>query len=406
MLMGHALADHDRLRQGADLFGVYGLNFIVVGINACLAFALPRWLPEKWRVLPDATVKSSWNTTWLFLLLGVGGAWFYGELRIEKISARLEEGDVIAVIQGNVKQKLDRTDEQNQAQIDRHVELHREVVARGRAEGAPPVLVCWAETMVPGFIDFDSYGVQFKQQVRDSGVMTLAGVNHRVPPINEGDEPIDRNAAIVYDGEAREIARYFKRRLVPFGEYIPFGDRYKFLRVLRSVTRDQYLPGTEASPIIEAGTYRFAINLCVEDVHPDIAQEGAWAGADTLINLTNDGWFYGTFGPLAHMRAAIWRSIEVRRPMLRVTNTGRTVAIDPLGEATLLVEHETEGTALVRLKRIGRSERTSAEKYTPGPITLYMRLGDGGVALMAALILFACWYFAAKPEVKLEPAKI
>jgi len=414
LLMGHALADHDHLRQGADLLGVFGLSFIVVGVNACIAFALPRWLPERWRAIPEATVKSSWNTTWLFLLVGVGGAWFYGELRIEKIAPRLETGEPIAVIQGNVAQKLDRTGEQLQAQTDRHIELHRNIVARGRVEGAAPVLVCWAETMVPGFITEHPYGEQFRQQVRDSGVMTLAGVHHRLPPDPGDDEPLDHNAAMVVDSEGRDIATYFKRRLVPFGEYIPYGDRYKFLRVLRSVTRDQYRAGTEPSPIFEAGSYSIGINLCVEDVHPDLARECAWAGADTIINLTNDGWFYGTFGPLAHMRAAVWRSIEVRRPMLRVTNTGRTVVVNPLGAVTLLIPNETEGAALVHLQRIGPFKgagegdplRTSAKNGSHQPVTLYMRLGEGGVFIIASLIFFACWYFAAKPEVNLPPAPI
>ena len=52
------------------------------------------------------------------------------------------------------------------------------------------------------------------------------------------------------------------------------------------------------------------------------------------------------------MIAAVWRAIETRRPMLRVTNTGYTVAVDPLGRIEYLMEPWTIGTAIVRLKRL------------------------------------------------------
>src|SRR6185295_6895226 len=99
---------------------------------------------------------------------------------------------------------------------------------------------------------------------------------------------------------------YYKRRLVPFGEYIPYAERWHFLRTLRSVTRDQYVAGEKATPVFDAGSYRIGLNLCVEDVHPDLARQAAARGADAIINLTNDGWFYKTFGPQAHCQAAIW----------------------------------------------------------------------------------------------------
>ena len=64
VLLGHTLATDTHLRQGADLFGVYGLSFIIAGINACLAFALPVLLPGRWKnlqVIADIKFKSAWK---------------------------------------------------------------------------------------------------------------------------------------------------------------------------------------------------------------------------------------------------------------------------------------------------------------------------------------------------------
>ena len=206
-------------------------------------------------------------------------------------------------------------------------------------------------------------------------------------------DPDSYNAAYLLDGSGKEICHYFKRRLVPFGEYIPFTEPLPFLKVLRSVTRDQFLPGKEASAICTvpfnatqgAPAYRIGLNICVEDIHPDLARESALAGADTLVNITNDGWFYGTSGPRAHMLAAAWRAIETRRPMLRVTNTGHTIAVDPLGRIDLLIEPWAVGTALVRLQRLADPPRTLA-----------MRLGEAGPALIFFGIFLSCLFCRKK----------
>jgi apolipoprotein N-acyltransferase len=173
---------------------------------------------------------------------------------------------------------------------------------------------------------------------------------------------------------------------VPFGEYVPFTQTIPWLKALGSVTRDQYQPGEWPSPVFDVGGYRLALNLCVEDIHPDIAREAVLAGADTLVNLTNDGWFYGTFGPGAHLRAAAWRAIEMRRPLLRVTNTGYTVAVDPLGNVEILIPPETEGVAVARLQRIGGEP----------PRTWSMLLGEWGCAAAMASILAGCLWLGRR----------
>ena len=73
------------------------------------------------------------------------------------------------------------------------------------------------------------------------------------------------------------------------------------------------------------------------------------------------------------MLAAAWRAIETRRPLLRVTNTGHTVAVDPLGRVNTLLEPWTIGTATVRLQRLPGNEP---------PSTLYLRLGEWGSAMV------------------------
>ena len=381
MLLGHALINNAPLRQEADLLGAYGLSFILASFNALLAFALPAVLPPHFRAASDASIKSAWKCASLLFAL-ILGLYSYGLERIHRLEPHLKNGAPIALIQGNIKTKLGRTDEMLAAQFTQHVGLHRKVLAEfGTKNGAPPALVCWAETMVPGEFNGSEFGKQMVGEVAKLGVPALFGSNFIEP--HAADTPPEdyriHNSAFILDSSGHEILRYFKRRLVMFGEYIPGSRDYPFLKMLRSVTRDSYVPGTEHSPIVEVGGYHIAINLCVEDIHPVLAREAAFDGADTVINLTNDGWFYGTHGPRAHAMTAAWRAIETRRPLLRVTNTGHTIAVNPLGEITLVLPPETEATGSVTLQRI---DGDGSKIVTP-----YMRLGEFWTALFFIFVL-------------------
>jgi apolipoprotein N-acyltransferase len=394
-LLGHTLHHNTHLRQGADLLGVYGLSFLIALSNAVLAFAVPAWLGPRWHALPGTTITSAWKAASCLLALLLG-AYGYGQNRLDELTPRLYSGSSVALIQGNVAQKLGRGYDEQLAQLNRHMALHRDVVARARAEGDEPVLVCWAETMVPFALNQEmEETAAFRQQVKDVGVATLTGSNFSEK--NDGGGAQEYNAAYLLDAQGRDMGRYFKRKLVPFGEYVPWQQSLPLMKHLRAVSRDQYLPGTAPSPVCAIGDYRLAFSLCVEDVHPDLAREAAWAGADVLVNLTNDGWFYGNFGPRAHLQGAVWRAIEVRRPLLRVTNTGHTVSVDPLGTINLLMPPETEATCLTRLARL----RT---KDAAGPVTLAMRLGEGGAAIIFMALLLACRIFGG-PDATLEEEK-
>ena len=392
LLLGHATLYCENLRQCADIFGVYGLSFLIAACNAWLAFGLPAWLPERYRAGGTVSRKTSWRCASLIFAL-VLGAFAYGAERIARLAPRLKSGATIGVIQGNVFTKLNRTLKDLDEQTARHLELHRRVIQEIRdAEGAPPALVCWAETMVPGDMYEQRWGEDFRKQIALSGVPTLAGSNAGEPGNDKRapEDELTHNAAFIFDASGREIMRYYKRRLVAFGEYIPGSRRFSALRMLRSVTRDDYIPGVAASPVKAVGGYNIALNLCIEDAHPALSREAAFDGADTLINLTNDGWFYGTFGPGAHLQTAVWRAIETRRPLLRVTNTGYTAAVDPLGNIFLIVPPEKEATGAVKLPRI---DGGGANTVTP-----YMWLGEFWSAVFFALVLLASVALKSKSD--------
>lgn len=382
LLLGHATEDHTHLRQLADLFGVYGLSFLVAAVNAVLAYVAAPVLFGKLSAPPGSPLRRRVSAAWVAVL--VLAALLYGAWRVSELKARIEPGLRIAMIQGCTYQKVSRTDEEKQTQLDEHIAMHAKAAQGEAGGGGPPALICWAETMVPGAFNVETYAIKFARAVREHGIPTVFGSDWIHPDDKEIGLEDQRwyNTAFFMTGDGKLAGRYAKRRLVPFGEYIPFTETLPFLTILRSVTRDSYRPGAEPSPVFETGGVRFAFNVCIEDAHPDLAREAARDGADVLMNITNDGWFHGTFGPAAHLQAARFRAIEVRRPLVRVTNSGVDAIVDPLGDLSVPIPPDKIGVAFANLPLLKGG----------APATPYEALGELGVFGLTVAILLLSLY--------------
>jgi len=379
LLMGHLWVDYPTLRQGADLLGVYGLSFTMVLFNAALAFALPN-LKLRLAFLPPPGLRTLAACLAAPLLL-LGALFLYGHLRIGQLSPKLERGPTIAVLQGMTLSKQDRSSAEKAAQLEQHLALHAQALENAPANDKP-VLVCWAETMVPGVYNRDDYSSQFEAITRTTGVPALGGIEWI--DTQDVDLTIEDqrwyNGVQVLDAHGEPLARYAKRRLVPFGEYIPWTNTLPFLKSLRSVTNDTYTRGETRSPVVEVGGVKLAFNICIEDAYPELAREAAKAGADLYVNLTNDGWFVGTSGPAMHLKCAALRAVEVRRPLLRVNNAQYSVLVDPLGQVDTLVQPDEVGVGYAHVERLSEPVETLAMRMGEvGAVTLFLLVFVGAV---------------------------
>jgi apolipoprotein N-acyltransferase len=168
--------------------------------------------------------------------------------------------------------------------------------------------------------------------------------------------------------------------LVPFGEYLPLGDCPPF-SWLRAVIPGDFAPGKSTEPLRLAQPQADIIPLiCFEDTVGRLARRFVRPGPQMIVNLTNDGWFLNSRAMEVHTANAKFRAIELRRPMVRATNTGVTCFIDTQGTLTSrLADPQTGGTLVegclpgeVRLPQNGE-------------ITLYARLGDWFALLCLSL---------------------
>jgi apolipoprotein N-acyltransferase len=166
------------------------------------------------------------------------------------------------------------------------------------------------------------------------------------------------NSALVLDATGKPRACYDKMYPVMFGEYVPLADRFPFLYRLTPLPGG-LTAGTEPVVVDVAG-FGVAPTICYETALPrairSIVRRQATAGRrpDVIVNLTNDGWFWGSSELDMHLVASIFRAVEVRTPLLVAANTGFSAAID--GSGRLLARGPRRETAplLVSVRADGR----------------------------------------------------
>lgn len=190
-------------------------------------------------------------------------------------------------------------------------------------------LVIWPEAAVPLFEhQAGSYLDAMAARARAHGSTLVVGI-----PAAEfhpkGEVDFLNTARALGDGSGR----YVKRRLVPFGEYVPMEDLLRGAISFFDLPMSHAVSGAWEQPLLQAGELALALAICYEIVYPDLVRVGA-ADADVLVTLSNDAWFGRSIGPLQHLQMARMRALENGRWLLRSTNNGVTAIVDSGGRVT------------------------------------------------------------------------
>ena len=233
------------------------------------------------------------------------------------------------------------------------------------AKDTPADLTIWPETAVP-------YMLEYAPEVAGM-VVAASGGKPVAVGIQREDGARFYNSLRVLEGDGVETARYDKAHLVPFGEYIPFGDlayRWFGLRAFAAQAGNTYSAGP-GPQLLDLGRFGKVLPLiCYEAIFPGDVN-AAPERADWMLQITNDAWFGTLTGPFQHFAQARLRAVEQGLPLIRVANTGVTAVVDARGR---VVDQLPFGTMAALDTRV------------PGalPPTLYSRWGDLPVLLLLA----------------------
>lgn len=359
--LGISQFDNLPLIQIADITGAGGLSFLIVLINIALYRLLrnPR----------DAfTARSAAALLIGFLMLA--GALAYGFARLDRHAgpaARDAEGLVVALVQANIDQSL----KWDTAYQERTVERYRRLTEAAVKQS--PGLVVWPETAAPFFfgLDHEDLSERVSQTARDSGVPLLFG-----SPAYDRAEGRTRyyNRAYLLSRDGLTVGSYDKVHLVPFGEYVPLKRLLFFVDRLVPAAGD-FTAGRGPIPISHQGI-DLGVLICFEAVFPELARGQVRAGADLLVNITNDAWFGRSSAPYQHLAMSAFRAVENRVSLVRAANTGISAFVEPTGR---ILESSPLFTEAVLVHEVALTPSTNG--------TIYTHWGDAWTVLLGLIVL-------------------
>jgi apolipoprotein N-acyltransferase len=118
---------------------------------------------------------------------------------------------------------------------------------------------------------------------------------------------------------------YHKTHLLIFGETLPFVDEFPWLAKINP-GGSGFGRGSGAS-ILQWNSVIFGPQVCYDSLYPNFSRSIAQKGAQILVNVTNDSWFGPRGEPYQHLYMTLGRAVEVRRPLIRSTNTGISTVV-------------------------------------------------------------------------------
>ena len=142
------------------------------------------------------------------------------------------------------------------------------------------------------------------------------------------------NSASFFHPDGSYAGRYDKMHLVPFGEYTPYKPLFFFVGHLLDDLI--FIPGTHRS-VFTVGDKKYGVFICYESIFGNDLRNFPLAGAQVLVNISDDGWYGDTSAPWEHLDMVRMRAIENHRWILRATNTGVTAVVDPFGRITATI---------------------------------------------------------------------
>lgn len=308
--------------QLAEVIGFRGLSSIIIGLNA-----LVLWL--FWQRKHKRTLGIGLLNLGLFIIaLNLAGQFLKDRIQVPDQTAH------VLMVQANIgnleKQEAEKGDLFRESIIDRYLNLTEQGLNQG-----PVTFALWPETAFPHlltepYFSTHMYAGRLRRFLQDHQLNLVTGAYGLVGERNQISNSLFMLTASGEQGDQP----YHKTRLLAFGEYLPGATMFPVLQTwLPEVGNFARGAGPDVRTLDQI---RLGPLICYEGLFDDFPRELANRGAQILVNVTNDSWYGKWQQPFQHLYMTLARSIELRRPILRSTNTGISTVM--LADGELLVQ--------------------------------------------------------------------
>jgi len=320
-LPGYVFPAGKPISQAAAYIGIYGLSVLVLFLAAAAALAIS----GKPRKLAPAIIGAA----------VLAGLYISGTVRLSGANVEYVQGVKLRIVHANISQK-DKFDWSKYSQTVNHY------LRLSMSDGFEDVThIIWPEGAVPGlmFQDQDlmnAVGQSFGSGAGPAPIWITQTLREKTQA--DGRKKYYNAAAAVtfIDGQAPQFTPFYdKRKLVPFGEFMPGGAWVEKLgfRTL-STAMEGMSPGVRDNVPAMPNLPPVSLQICYEIIFtgftPKILQPSG-ARPEWILNLSNDSWYGNSTGPRQHVNQVRYRAIEEGLPVVRSTSGGISGVIDPYG---------------------------------------------------------------------------
>lgn len=364
-LIGYSQFNNLHLIQISDIFGVYGVSFIIILLNVAFFMAYLCLSGRNWQGI--IITKGIAGGSILVSAILVGAVLLYGKWSLYSVDEMISASPSveIAVIQGNIDQSMKWDPKFQVATVNKYVTLS---LAAGAKK---PDLVVWPESATPFYYRYNPLLTRVVQKgIIETGSDFLIGS----PSFILTEKGVDYyNSAYLIKADGTIEGKYNKAHLVPFGEYVPYRKWLPFLGKMVEHVGD-FRAGEEGKTI-KWGDDNLGVQICYEIIFPNLSRKMVKNNATFIINITNDAWYGRTSAPYQHFSMSIFRAVENKRSLIRSANTGISGFIDPAGR-------------IVASTDIFKKEVLTASMPRLHKKTVYTRFGDIFAMTCLAATLF------------------
>jgi len=347
--------------QTASLFGSYFISFSLVFVNSLAAFAL-----INRKNISCIRFSAICAAAVLIFQYGAGAALYFAKPDEEKIRTVK-----VAAIQGNISSK----EKWSFGSLAKTMDIYEEYTVLAAEQGAK--IVVWPETVIPHTITEKSDTYKQVSSIADENdIVVLVGA---FSPSETEDGDYNSIFCFLPDGSVHEEI-YAKRRLVPFGEFVPM--RTLITKIIpplaELVLSDDDVISGEGAAIMDTKYGNIGSLICFDSIYEELTRDSVISGAQVICLSTNDSWFGDSAAVYMHNAQAQIRAIENGRCIVRSANTGISTVIDSKGNIKEELEPLVDGFVV-------------SEVTLESDLTLYTVIGNSFIYL--SILAYA--YFIA-----------